>query len=77
MLIHTHTFFSPYTPLEWFLLDHDLGHLVRAVLQVITSAPAPTSPVRTGLLVPVLHPVEHLLILVTQHTRQAAARFPR
>ena len=77
MLIHTHTFFSPYTPLRWFLLDHDLRHRVRALLQVITSAPAPTSSVRTGLLMPFLHPVEDLLILVIQHTRQAAARFPR
>ena len=82
ILVCLHTPFSrsqlPHAPeARGLLLNHDLRHLVGAVLQVVTPAPAPAPPSRLRLLLLFLHPVEYLLIPGAESTRQRSTLFPR
>ena len=58
------------------LLDYDLGHLVGAILQVVTPPPAASSG-HFGLLLLLLHPVAYLGVSGIESSRQRPALFPR
>ena len=58
------------------LLDHDLGHLVGAILQVVTPPPAASSG-HPGLLMLLLQHVAYLGVSGIEGSRQRPALFPR
>ena len=76
-MVCLHTPFSasqqPHAPeARGLLLDHDLGHLVGAILQVVTPPPAASS----GLLLLLQH-VAYLGVSGIESSRQRPAFFPR